>query len=70
MYFIAETKTKLPVTKTTPNSMRENTVSEEISDLKWVTAEESAEYVVSRRVDLLKMVEKKLKEYHKFHKTE
>jgi 8-oxo-dGTP pyrophosphatase MutT (NUDIX family) len=63
-YLVSSVDSEVPIKYTTSNCMRPNTVSEEISDLKWVTVEESKEYLNERRQELLRDLEIKLGEYY------
>lgn len=56
-YFIAETKKEFPTRYImTPKAIRKLTVSAETYDLKWVTLEESEEYICPRQQLILKKV--------------
>lgn len=54
-YFIAESQTELEISRTpTPECIRQDTLSDEAEDAKWVTAEEASVKLCARRQTLLK----------------
>lgn len=55
VYFLAQTMEKFPIRyEQREGILRSRTISEELGDLKWVTLEESIDYLGQRKYDLLK----------------
>ncbi|HMP29101.1 MAG TPA: NUDIX domain-containing protein, partial [Saprospiraceae bacterium] len=56
-YFLAEATCLEPIKKmATPNGIRQTTVSEEASDVKWLTYEDAENILVNRRRNILKSI--------------
>jgi len=65
IYYIAQTENKLPFNKIKLNGLRSETISEEISNLKWCTLEEAIEILPNWRKKLIFETDSKIKEFLK-----
>jgi len=65
VYYLAYCDSEIPIVKIPLNGIRKETVSDEIGELKWVTLEESRQFLNRDRQSLLELcIDKKLKSKH------